>query len=192
MNFISGGSTSLRYTKQLNLNGYIRENIKGRVLQIMGISLLLWSYLVGHPPFSNQTFTTRFDSRKTINVEKWTKRASDITVETTSFHCLKNQTGFQMVQPCKIQTLLSNLNKSVGCKLNCLRKNYSDELAYVQVVIKCRYSMAQMWTLEDILARYFRGAVLDDVMSQNELITAFIMTWLNGMLRHSLVTLEGE
>ena len=32
----SGSSTSLRYTKQLNLNGYIGAKIKGRVLQIMG------------------------------------------------------------------------------------------------------------------------------------------------------------
>ena len=36
MNVISGSSTSLRYTKQLNLNGYIGANIKGRVLQIVG------------------------------------------------------------------------------------------------------------------------------------------------------------
>ena len=31
-----GSSTSLRYTKQLYLNGYMRTNIKGRVLQIFG------------------------------------------------------------------------------------------------------------------------------------------------------------
>ena len=30
-NVTSGSSTSMRYTKQLNLNGYIRTNIKGRV-----------------------------------------------------------------------------------------------------------------------------------------------------------------
>ena len=35
-NVISGSSISMRYTKQLNLNGYIGAKIKGRVLQIMG------------------------------------------------------------------------------------------------------------------------------------------------------------
>ena len=36
LNVISGSSTSLRYTKQLNLKGYIGSNINGRVVQIMG------------------------------------------------------------------------------------------------------------------------------------------------------------
>ena len=36
MNVISGSSTSLRYTKQLYLNGYMRTNIKGRFQQILG------------------------------------------------------------------------------------------------------------------------------------------------------------
>ena len=44
-----------------------------------------------------------------------------------------------------------------------------DKLAHVQVVINSRYSIAQMCTREDILARLFTHNVLDDVMSQNEL-----------------------
>ena len=36
LNVISGSSASLRFTKQLNFNGYIRAKKKGRVLQIMG------------------------------------------------------------------------------------------------------------------------------------------------------------
>ena len=35
LNVISGNSTSLRYIKKLNLNGYIGAKIKGRVLQVM-------------------------------------------------------------------------------------------------------------------------------------------------------------
>ena len=48
---------------------------------------------------------------------------------------------------------------------------YLDNLAYVQVVINCRYSIAQMCTQEDTHARLFRRSVFDDVMSQNELTT---------------------
>ena len=38
---------------------------------------------------------------------------------------------------------------------------YSDKLAHVQVVINCRYSIAQMCTWEDTHARLFTRAVLD-------------------------------
>ena len=36
LNVISGSSTSLRNTKQLYLNGYMRTNVKGRFQQIYG------------------------------------------------------------------------------------------------------------------------------------------------------------
>ena len=48
---------------------------------------------------------------------------------------------------------------------------YSDKLAYVQVVINCRYSVAQMCTREDTLAHYLGAQFIDDVMRQNTLIT---------------------
>ena len=48
---------------------------------------------------------------------------------------------------------------------------YSDKLAHVQVVINCRYSVAQMWTWEDMLAWYLGAPSLDAVMSHNGLIT---------------------
>ena len=48
---------------------------------------------------------------------------------------------------------------------------YLDKLAHIQVVINCQYSIAQRRTWEAILARYFKRAVLDDDMSQNELTT---------------------
>ena len=47
--------------------------------------------------------------------------------------------------------------------------HYWDKLANAQFVINCRYSVAQMPTWEDIHARLFTSAVLDDVMSQSEL-----------------------
>ena len=45
-----------------------------------------------------------------------------------------------------------------------------DKLAHAQVVIICRYFVAQLCTREDMLNHYL-GAVLDDTMSQNELTT---------------------
>ena len=48
---------------------------------------------------------------------------------------------------------------------------YSDKSAHVQVVINCRYSIAQMCSWEDIHDRLFMRAVVDDIMSQNELET---------------------
>ena len=42
---------------------------------------------------------------------------------------------------------------------------YSDKLAHVEVIINCRYSVAQWCTREDTLA-YISGALfIDDVMS---------------------------
>ena len=50
---------------------------------------------------------------------------------------------------------------------------YLDKLAplQLQVVINCRYSVAQMWTCEDTLACYLGTLSSDDVMSHNTLIT---------------------
>ena len=42
---------------------------------------------------------------------------------------------------------------------------YSDKLAHIQVVINCRYSVAQMCTCEDMLAHILGAPCLDDVMS---------------------------
>ena len=50
---------------------------------------------------------------------------------------------------------------------------YSDKLAHVQVVINCRYSIAQLCTREDMLARYLGALCLYDVMSHNELTTKY-------------------
>ena len=48
---------------------------------------------------------------------------------------------------------------------------YLDKLAHVQVAINCRYSIAQMCTREDMLAQYFGAPLIDDVMRYNTLIT---------------------
>ena len=50
-------------------------------------------------------------------------------------------------------------------------KSYLDKLAYVQVIINCRYSFAQRCTWEDTHACLLRHAILDENMSQHELIT---------------------
>ena len=47
---------------------------------------------------------------------------------------------------------------------------YLDKLAHVQVIIICRYSVAQMCT------RYLGTLSLDDVMSHNELTTS-VLEW---------------
>ena len=54
---------------------------------------------------------------------------------------------------------------------------YSDKLAQVQVVINCRYSIAQMCTWEDIHPHLFKRVILDDVMSQNELTIMFMLKY---------------
>ena len=50
--------------------------------------------------------------------------------------------------------------------------SYSDKFAHLQVVISCRYSVAQMCTREVKLAQYLGVPYLDDVMSHNELTTS--------------------
>ena len=45
------------------------------------------------------------------------------------------------------------------------------QLAYVRVIINCRYSAAQMRILEDTFAHYLGAPYLDYAMSQNELTT---------------------
>ena len=48
---------------------------------------------------------------------------------------------------------------------------YLEKLAPVQVVINCRYSIAQMYTREDMLAQYLGSPSSDDVMRHKELTT---------------------
>ena len=62
------------------------------------------------------------------------------------------------------------------CKLNTTRDcdEHLDKLAQVQVVIKCRYSVAQMCTLEDTLAHnlgapYFVRSMLLEASFRNKL-----------------------
>ena len=52
-----------------------------------------------------------------------------------------------------------------------VRSIYSDKLAHVQVVVNCRYSIAQTGTREDTLAHILGTQYFDDVMSHNELTT---------------------
>ena len=60
----------------------------------------------------------------------------------------------------------------------------SDKLANLRIKINCRYSVAQMQmcTLEDTHGRLFKCAILDDVMSQNELTTSItpsrVLIWV--------------
>ena len=49
--------------------------------------------------------------------------------------------------------------------------NYSAKLTHVQVVINCKYSVAQMCTREDTLAHYLGVPFIDDVMRYNALLT---------------------
>ena len=48
---------------------------------------------------------------------------------------------------------------------------YLNKLAHIQVVITCRYSLAQICTCEDTLTLYLVPPSLDDVISYNELTT---------------------
>ena len=61
---------------------------------------------------------------------------------------------------------------------------YSDKLAHVQVVINCWYSVGQSAREKtyspDI---FFRRAVLDDIMSQNELTTLLTSFGINQFCR---------
>ena len=49
---------------------------------------------------------------------------------------------------------------------------YSENLAHVQVVINCRYSISQMCNREDTLAHNLGSPYLDDIMSYNSLTTS--------------------
>ena len=53
----------------------------------------------------------------------------------------------------------------------CHEIHYLDKLAHVQVVINCRYSIAQMCTREDMLAHILGAPFIDDVMRYNTLVT---------------------
>ena len=48
---------------------------------------------------------------------------------------------------------------------------YLDKLAHVQVIIKCRYSIAKLCAREDTLAYILGAPSIDDVMSYNSLTT---------------------
>ena len=50
---------------------------------------------------------------------------------------------------------------------------YSVELAHVQVVINCLYSVAQMCTHEDTHAHILGMPYIDDVMSYNSLASLY-------------------
>ena len=54
---------------------------------------------------------------------------------------------------------------------NCDEHLFGQFSTHTQVVLNCRFSVAQMCTWEDIHAGLFTLAVLDDVMSQSELTT---------------------
>ena len=49
--------------------------------------------------------------------------------------------------------------------------NYLDKLGHVQVVINCRYSVAQLCTRKDALANNLDTPYIDDIMSFNLLTT---------------------
>ena len=71
-NVISSSSTSLIDTKQLNLNGYIGANIKGRVLQIV------WNLQFELAPLVTDVhgFTREFFSLRVFDEEVFTDRDS--------------------------------------------------------------------------------------------------------------------
>ena len=71
-------------------------------------------------------------------------------------YCIWRRGSFSRVCSVKV-------SDSVSC--------YSDKLAHVQVVINCRYSVAQMCTHEDTLAHYLCAPFIDDVMRYTALIT---------------------
>ena len=71
------------------------------------------------------------------------------------------------------------------------RLSYSDKLTHVQVVITCRYSLAQLCIQEDIHTRLFRRSVLDDIMSQNEQTTMIMSIWVTASYQ-TLFLLQGS
>ena len=52
---------------------------------------------------------------------------------------------------------------------------YSDKLAHIQVIINCRYSIAQMCTREVELAHSLGLPCIDDVISYNSLTTLLLV-----------------
>ena len=52
---------------------------------------------------------------------------------------------------------------------------FSDKLAHVQVVINCRYFVAQLCTREDTLTHFLGALYIDDVMSYDSLTTIMFM-----------------
>ena len=56
---------------------------------------------------------------------------------------------------------------------------YLDTLSHVQVVIKCRYSVAQMRTCEDTLTHNLGAPCIDDVMSYNSLTKTYYSSALD-------------
>ena len=57
---------------------------------------------------------------------------------------------------------------------------YSYKLAHVQVVINCRYFVAQSCSREDMLAHNIGALYFDDVMSYNSLTTLYNCPYLTG------------
>ena len=71
---------------------------------------------------------------------------------------------------------------------------YSNKFAHVQVVINCRYPVAQMCTHEDTLAHKLGTQYFDDVLSYNSLITSIapprvLIGGLRSLLAPALKTL---
>ena len=57
------------------------------------------------------------------------------------------------------------------CTCEEMLDHYSEKLAHVQVIINCQYTVAQMCTCEDQLAHILDAPCLDHVMSYNSLTT---------------------
>ena len=74
---------------------------------------------------------------------------------------------------------LAHVQVVINCRYSvaqmCIHKDmpahYSDKLAHVQFVINCRYSIEQMCTREDTLYHYLGAPYIDDIMIYNTLIT---------------------
>ena len=66
---------------------------------------------------------------------------------------------------------------------------YSDKLAHVQVVVKCRYFIAQLCTREDGLAYIFGAPFINDVMTYN-LLTTLVITFFRVAACYRLCRLD--
>ena len=85
------------------------------------------------------------------------------------------RSGFSY-QPLEIRTFLSGF-QIVFDKMAGICPDFKwlgFQISDPQVVINCRFSVAQMCTREDILAHYLGMPSLDDVMSHSELTTQLI------------------